>query len=144
MRIQLLGLVCVMCAGVAFGQGRERPADIFERADSNRDGVIARDEFTAARSTQFANRDRNGDGFIDSTDLGERAAGRPRVTQAMDAMVTQFDADKDGKISKDEFVTGGVKLFDAADTDKNGSLDVKEVEAAKALLKERAGRLEKI
>jgi hypothetical protein len=43
-------------------------------------------------------------------------------------------------MSKQEFVDGGAKLFDRADSDKNGSLDVKEIEAAKTALKERAQR----
>ena len=141
MRIHIVvGLLAVSCAELALSQGREGPGALFERADKNGDGTIARDEFLAARTEQFANRDRNGDGFIDDADLGERAAARPRVSQAMTAMVTQFDADKDGKVSKPEFVDGGVKLFDRADTDKNGALDSKELEAAKAVLKERAGR----
>lgn len=141
MRIQvLIGLFAVLCAGSALSQGREGPGAIFERADKNGDGTIARDEFLTARAEQFANRDRNGDGSIDNTDLGERAAARPRVSQAMTAIVTQFDADKDGKVSKTEFVDGGVKIFDRADTDKNAALDAKELEAAKAALKERAGR----
>jgi Ca2+-binding EF-hand superfamily protein len=141
MRIQVVvGLVAVLCAGAAFPQGREGPGALFERADRNGDGVIAREEFLASRAEQFGNRDRNGDGFIDNTDLGERAASRPRVSQAMGAMVTQFDTDKDGKVSKNEFVDGGVKVFDRADADQSGSLDSKELEAAKAALKERANR----
>ena len=141
MRIQVvLSVFAMLCAGSALSQGREGPGAIFDRADKNGDGTIARDEFLTARAEQFANRDRNGDGYIDTTDLGERAAARPRVSQAMTAMVTQFDTDKDGKVSKTEFVDGGVKLFDRADTDKNGALDSKELEAAKAAVKERAGR----
>ena len=141
MRIHVVvGLIAVLSAGSALSQGREGPGALFDRADKNGDGTIARDEFSTARAEQFTNRDRNGDGFIDNADLGERAAARPRVSQAMAAMLTQLDEDKDGKVSKTEFVDGGMKLFDRADTDKNASLDSKELEAAKAALKERAGR----
>jgi Ca2+-binding EF-hand superfamily protein len=141
MRIQVLwAVVSVLCASAAFGQGREGPGALFDRVDKNGDGVVARDEFLTTRADQFGIRDRNGDGFIDSTDLGERATARPRISQAMNAMITQFDLDKDGKVSKDEFVEGGVKVFDRADTDKSGSLDTKELESAKATLRERANR----
>jgi uncharacterized low-complexity protein len=34
-----------------------------------------------------------------------------------------LDANKDGKISKDEFVNGHAAMFDAMDTNKDGSLD---------------------
>ena len=141
MRIQVLvGVVLVIAAGAALGQGRERPGSVFDRADGNGDGVVTRDEFLTARAEQFNTRDRNSNGFIDSADLGERAARRQRMADAMTAVITQFDADKDGKVNKAEFVDGGAKVFDRADTDKSNSLDSKEVEAAKAALRERAGR----
>jgi Ca2+-binding EF-hand superfamily protein len=136
----IVGVLSVLSAGAALSQGREGPGAMFDRADGNADGVVSRDEFIAARAEQFAGRDRNGDGFIDGADLGERAAARPRISQAMNALVTQFDADKDGKVGKDEFVSGGMKLFDRADADKSGSLDAKELDAAKAGLRERASR----
>jgi len=136
----ILAVATLICATAVSAQGREGPGAIFDRADKNGDGVVARDEFLTSRAEQFASRDRNGDGVIDNKDVGERAAARPRLSQAMTAMVTQFDTDKDGKVSKTEFVDGGAKLFDRADADANGSLDAKELEAAKTALRERAGR----
>jgi len=135
----LLLVAALFLAGAASAQGREGPG-VFDRADKNGDGVVARDELLTSRAEQFASRDRNGDGFIDEADLGERAAARPRISQAMNAMITQLDTDKDGKLSKTEFVEGGAKLFDRADADSNGSLDAKELEAAKTGLRERAAR----
>jgi uncharacterized low-complexity protein len=38
-----------------------------------------------------------------------------------------LDANKDGKISKDEFVNGHAAMFDALDTNKDGSLDQAEM-----------------
>jgi EF hand len=136
----IVSLALLIAATSVSAQGRERAGAIFDRADKNGDGVAARDEFLASRAEQFASRDRNGDGFIDNADVGERAAARPRVSQAMTAMITQFDADKDDKVSKTEFVDGGAKLFERADTDANGSLDAKELEAAKTAMRERASR----
>jgi Ca2+-binding EF-hand superfamily protein len=141
MRIMMsVGIVSLLFASASFSQGRGGPGSILDRADTNGDGVITQEEFLASRAQQFGSRDRNDDGFIDSSDLGERAAERPRMNEAMNAMITQFDEDKDGKVSKDEFVKGGVKVFERADTDKSSSVDAKEIDAAKAALKERAGR----
>ncbi len=129
----------VLIAGCASAQIRDR-AGVLDRADANRDGVITREEFLKARAEQFASRDRNGDGFIDERDLGRRAAGRARASQAMDAIVKQLDSNGDSKVAKSEFVDGGGKLFDRADADKNGTLDKQEIEAAKANLRGAAGR----
>ncbi len=38
-----------------------------------------------------------------------------------------LDANKDGKISKDEFVNGHAAMFDTLDTNKDGSLDKAEM-----------------
>jgi Ca2+-binding EF-hand superfamily protein len=141
MRIHaLVVIVSVMAAGAALAQGRERPGGMFDGADGNGDGVITRGEFLNARADQFSTRDRNSDGFIDKEDLSDRAARRQRMTQAVTAMVTQLDADNDGKVNKGEFVDGGAKLFDRADTNNSESLDSKEIEAAKAALRERRPR----
>jgi Ca2+-binding EF-hand superfamily protein len=135
MRTVLILVAGCFCAGGVFAQGREQAGAMFEHADANDDGALSREEFVYARTDQFEKRDRNGDAFIDNTDLSERAAARPRVSQAMNAIVQQFDADHDGKLSKDEFVAGGMKVFERADVDHDGSLDTKELAAAKSAVK---------
>ena len=52
------------------------------------------------------------------------AAGVVDVTQ----LVLLMDADKNGKISKREFMDFMSAEFDRLDTDKSGELDVKELE----------------
>ena len=135
----LMTVVSLSIAARVLAQGREGPGSVFDRADTNGDGAITRDEFRDARAAQFTKRDRNHDGAIDQEDVGQRAAARPRVTQAMNALLTQFDSNADSEVSKDEFVDGGMKVFERADADGNGTLDAKEVETAKAKLRERAG-----
>ena len=39
-----------------------------------------------------------------------------------------LDANKDGKISKDEFMKGHAAMFDTMDTNKDGSLDKTEMD----------------
>jgi Ca2+-binding EF-hand superfamily protein len=108
-----------------------RGEGLFERADTNHDGSVTREEFLAARAEHFAKLDRNSDGYIDSADVPERLAKRRAQNGGADFLVSQFDANGDGKVSKEEFVNGPTLAFDRADTDKNNVLDAKELAAAK-------------
>lgn len=108
---------------------------IFERADTNHDGSVTREEFRAARTQQFARFDRNSDGYLDSDDVPKRLAKRRQQNGGGDFMVGQFDADGDGKVTREEFINGPTLMFDRADTDQSGVLDPKELAAAKEAAK---------
>lgn len=108
---------------------------IFERADTNNDGSVTREEFIAARGQQFARFDRNSDGYIDGNDVPKRLAERRKQNGGGEMYGGQFDTDGDGKVSKDEFINGPTLIFDRADTDKNNVLDAKELAAAKEAAK---------
>jgi len=114
-----------------------RGEGVFERADVNKDGTVAREEFIAARADHFAKLDRNSDGYIDSNDVPKRLAARRKQQGGGDFMAGQFDADDDKKVSKEEFINGPTLAFDRADTDKNNVLDAKELATAKAAAKEK-------
>jgi Ca2+-binding EF-hand superfamily protein len=100
---------------------------MLQSADRNKDGLIARDEFLAARAERFSKMDRNADGFLDEAD--RRQPDRQARRGAM--LRERFDANSDGKFSKDEFVNGAAFLFDRADTDGNALLDAKEIESVR-------------
>lgn len=112
-----------------------RGEGVFERADSDNDGSVTREEFIAARVDRFARLDRNSDGHIDSNDIPKRLSARRQRQGGGDFMVGQFDADGDGKVSKEEFVNGPTLLFDRADTNKDNVLDPKELSAAEQAAK---------
>jgi Ca2+-binding EF-hand superfamily protein len=118
-----------------------RGEGIFERADTNHDGTVTREEYVAARAEQFAKLDRNSDGYIDNSDVPKRLAARRQQKGGGDFLVGQFDANGDGKVSKDEFVQGPTLAFDRADSDKNNVLDAKELAAAKEAAKSAGNQL---
>lgn len=133
----VFGAMCALTAMPAFAQGRQGPAEMFEQADADGDGLLSLDEFRTARQDLFGKRDRNADGQIDEADMPHLASARPRAREAAAAVTAQLDLNRDGKVTKDEFVEGAVPLFSRADTNADGVLDVKERDEAKAKMKQR-------
>lgn len=123
---------CMMAARAVAQQRQPDPSRIFDKADTNGDGVITREEFHAARERMFVRLDRNGDGYIDKDDMSGRLTGRQKTQERLAELVTQLDRDDDGRVSKAEFVDGPTPLFDRADTDHNGELSKEEVAAIRA------------
>lgn len=143
----LIALIAVSTSGCAAtaihalaGTRKPDPAEMFERADANGDGLITRAEFTEARAKMFARLDRNGDGYLTKDDAQGRFAARrsgdgSRLTQAL----ITFDSDGDGRISRDEFVNGPSRLFDRADSNHDGVIDANELKAFRAAIAARRG-----
>jgi len=55
----------------------------------------------------------------------------------------QFDTNKDGVVSKEEFLAPTVAQFEHMDRDKNGSLDQAEVKAFNAEMKQRIQEMQR-
>ncbi|MDE8651256.1 EF-hand domain-containing protein [Novosphingobium album (ex Liu et al. 2023)] len=97
------------------GDAAERLRD----ADTNGDGAVSRPEMLAMRQSQWSRFDRNGDGYFSQADLPGFARDRwngdklARLRQA-------FDQNRDGRISRAEYVDGPTPAFDMADADNNG------------------------
>ena len=104
-------------------------------ADSNGDNIITRQELIAARAANFARFDRNGDGVLTSADIPAMLR-RTSIGQQVETMRAQFDANGDGKVAREEFVSGPTPVFDRADANRDNQLTQAEIEAAKA----KAGR----
>lgn len=61
-------------------------------ADSNKDGMISKEEFLARNAQRFSTVDTDGDGIITPTEFSARPL----------AMFSRFDANKDGMLEADE------------------------------------------
>ncbi|MCT2401390.1 EF-hand domain-containing protein [Novosphingobium mangrovi (ex Huang et al. 2023)] len=97
-------------------------------ADTNHDGTVSRAELGSYRKSQWQRLDRNGDGYFSQGDLprfvrdrwnGEKLAG----------MRATYDRNKDGRISRDEFISGPTPAFDLADTNNDNRVTEAELKA---------------
>lgn len=104
------------------------------RSDANGDGTVTRDEIKATRAKMFPRADRDGNGVITASDI-------PAWLQRMNSEISfsnfskYFDANKDDKISRDEWQNGGMQVFDLADANRDDQVTAAERASAMARLK---------
>jgi Ca2+-binding EF-hand superfamily protein len=116
---------------------------MLERADTNGDGMISKDENRASVEARFARMDANGDGTIgaDERRMGKGKGKRARAAAAGDAAgampgkmkaghaMKRADNDGDGAISKAEFDAQSAERFGKLDTNGDGKIDATEMQA---------------
>ncbi|MBN8457251.1 MAG: EF-hand domain-containing protein [Verrucomicrobia bacterium] len=112
---------------------------VFDQFDKNSDGKVTPDELSNA--TAFARFDIDHDGAITpaeyqqvadsapSTPTPDDTGKRSRVAQ-IEAIAKQFDADGDGKITREE--AAGAAWFERVDANGDGVADVPEIQRVKA------------
>lgn len=108
---------------------------LFERIDSNGDGLVDRVELAEARAQRFARLDDNGDGQISEAEIERaRAAIQRRIARELPRNAMRLDTDGNGVITRDEFMARPYRamIFDA---DRNGILTLEEVESGLAIMR---------
>jgi Ca2+-binding EF-hand superfamily protein len=130
--------VCALAAVlVGTAQGEILSTRMLKRlaeGDSNKDGAVTRTEFADYRRAQFPRMDRDGDGYVTQRDIDRIKMFMPREIEP-EKFISQFDADKDKRMSREELANGPAPLFDFADTDRDGVVSAAEYKAAAAKLK---------
>ena len=111
-----------LCAGTASAQQRAYdPKQAFKEADTNHDGSIELDEFSARLVDVFFMGDANKDGKLSKEEYDAVVVIREDFGAA--------DRDGDGFVSRTEFVRARLPLFKQADTNDDGVLSIEEVTA---------------
>lgn len=77
--------------------------------DANKDGAVTLEEYLAPHTKRFAEIDKNGDGFLDADEI--TAEARVHIDYWSKRFMHRFDVDKDGKVTKDEFVKRARERF---------------------------------
>ena len=96
--------------------------------DPDKNGTVSLDEAKRAASAVFDRLDRNKNGVLNKRELGGRVTPQEFVVA---------DPDKDGTLTKAEYLTVVERRFKAADPDNDGTIDEKELtsRAGRALLR---------
>ena len=107
-----------------------RNANPVRMFDTDNDGTLDLAEVKKAASALFAKLDRDHDGTLDKRELAGRLSAR-------ELAAADPDPDHDGTLTADEYLAVVEQRFNAANPDKDGTLDAKELNTAagRALLK---------
>ncbi len=112
---------------VSLKEFEAKSSPMFEKLDRNGDGTITPKEHKAAKREMFARMDVNGDGFLSAEDKKLRQEQR-RHKKARG--LAPLDTDKDGRISRDEFVKTNSPMFSHFDQNGDGKITREEIENA--------------
>lgn len=113
---------------------------VFDKADSNHDGIITRSEFITARNANFSRMDRNNDGVISNADFARLASFRPQMAEQFETVIARADTNGDGKVTRGEYQVAPIPLFELADTNQDGNVTKAELDAFKAAKSDGAHR----
>jgi Ca2+-binding EF-hand superfamily protein len=118
-----IGLTTVVAAGAVYAAGTAGHFGLnrIERllsVDQDRDKRVSAQEFEAAEAKRFVARDLNKDGILTAEELAAFSQRFGRRKGWSDRLFERSDADKDGKLSKQEFEQDQKAMF--ARLDKNG------------------------
>jgi EF-hand domain pair/EF hand len=115
------------------GRGR------FASIDVNEDGVVSAEEAASQADMVFTTMDGDDDGSITLDEfmavrMGPQSGMNPErediMQQKKSARFEPMDADKDGAVSKAEFIAASKAHFDASDTDQDGKVTPWEIRSS--------------
>ncbi len=108
-----------------------RRAAMFDRLDTDKNGAISRDEFNVRHQRA------DGEGMKGKGTRGHGMRGmHGKKGMGGMMMLGMADTNKDGAVSRDEFLAAHARHFDMADANKDGSLTPDERKAAHAKMRE--------
>jgi len=106
-------------------RGGDRVQHMFEKFDTNKDGVLTKAELPERMQRHFDKVDKDGDGNLtkDEATLAYQERKEKRLTE----MMMRFDTNSDGAVSEAEVVAFATEKFKKADENGDGSLTKEEI-----------------
>ena len=118
----------------------EKMAEMLEKltkmltdADANEDGKTTKEEFAQHRGEMFSKLDRNDDGVINRKDKPKGPIRKKKYSEALDAVLPQFDKDLDGTITRVEWNTMERDPFAMLDANGDGAIEKSEIPSPEML-----------
>lgn len=108
----------------------------FAGADTNGDGAISEAEAAAQRAARFDEMDANGDGVLTAEEAQAHREAK-RAERAGQMLQGRFDANGDGQVSRDEFLSPEDPMFARADANGDGLVTKDEI---KSMVGQRRGK----
>ena len=124
-----------MFGDIGDGPRQMRMGERLKEMDADKDGAVTLEEFLGRRTPGFARFDKNNDGVVDAAEFD--AAAKESSDYWIKRYIKRLDADKDGKISKDEFARARKERFAMRDLNEDGRLDLEDMPPG---MRERMGR----
>lgn len=118
---------------VSFGTGgyasAMRTKEMMHKMDTNGDGMVSKDEWTAFQERAFDALDKDKSGFVDEKEFMATSDENFAFATAAYArglktkeMFMKLDANGDGKLTREEFLAYHRKIFDMLDKQKKGMI----------------------
>jgi len=105
--------------GAPDGPARKSP---FDEMDTNHDGFVSKDEFTAYQKKRFDEFDTNHDGKINPKEIASSPPLMERNLKTAERMVKQWDTNGDGVVTADEFKKDADERFTKQDKAGTGKI----------------------
>jgi Ca2+-binding EF-hand superfamily protein len=120
-------LALSVLAGVALANEPYMPRGekALERLDTNKDGRVSLEEMKPRMEKRMSVVDINADKTITTAEID--AMLQKRLERRRDQMLKLMDGNRDGSITQAEFDSVVADMFDKADADNNGGVDLAEM-----------------
>lgn len=110
-----------------------RTGDMMKKIDANQDGMVSKDEWVAYQEKVFVMLDKDKTMVIDekeflapSSEMASFATGGYARGLQSKEMMSKIDANRDGKVSHDEYIAYQVTVFEMMDPGHSGMAGPKE------------------